>query len=532
MTQGIRLADLVEGLGYEVVRVEVAPSGLDRPVGDPVIFDRLVGTSFAAADVVLAVGVDPRAPEMLDLLAAAGTARAAAVIAKVDDGPGLDAVTAAATRASVALLRVSRDVEWGQLHALARMVTTTGGGGIDGRAPLGDLFALANVIAARANGPVTIEDAQSRVLAYSTGDDEIDEFRRDTILGRRVPESWVKRLQGDGAFQKIWRGEAPVLISYKSTEPGYRDRLVIAIRAAGEVVGSIWIQEGSEPLGDAHVALLEEVAPLAALHLVRHFAGDVERRQEAEMVRAVLAGRVPASSLAHHLDVRANQRVMVLGLSPVCADEVEVAMHLGRLSSVVALFRRTEHLQLAQTTSGATLHIVLVGGDRLEPTLADLAQRVRGSVKVPVKAARAHSSSGLEGIVAARAEVDDVLAATGADPRPEHVAELIDVVGAVSLARWRRAVAVQPDLRAGRIDALVASDRDRDTHYVATLRSFLDHFGDVIAAASALDVHPNTFRYRLRRAVETAELDIDDPVERLMAHLHLTLLDEHPPEHP
>lgn len=539
MAQGTTLADLVEGLGYEVVRVEVAPSGLAVPVGDPVIHDRLAGTSFAAADVVLAVGVDQRAPEMLDLLEAAGRAGAAAVIAKVDEGPGLEALTAAAARASVALLRVSRDVEWGQLHALARMVTTTGRGAAgDDRAPLGDLFALANVIAARAHGPVTIEDAQSRVLAYSTGDDEIDDFRRDTILGRRVPESWVKRLHGDGVFQRIWRGEAPVLISYKSSEPGYRDRLVIAVRAAGEVVGSIWIQEGSEPLGAVHEALLEEVAPLAALHLVRHFAGDVERRQEAEMVRAVLTGRVPASSLAHHLDVRAQQRVVVLGLSPAGVDEVEAAMHLGRLSSVVALFRRTEHLQLAQTTSGSVLHVVLVGGDRLEPTVVDLVQRARSSVKVPVKAALARSTSGLDGLVAARAEVDDVLAACAApgagdgESRAAPVAELVDVFGAVSLARWRRAAAGQPELRVGRVELLVASDRDRDTQYVATLRGFLDHFGDVIAAAAALDVHPNTFRYRLRRALETAGLDLDDPVERLMAHLHLTLLDGPGPSAP
>lgn len=536
MSQGTTLADLVEGLGYEVVRVEVAPSGLEVPVGDPVIHDRLAGTGFAAGDVVLAVGVDQRAPEMLDLLEAAGAARVAAVIVKVDEGSGLDVLTAAASRASVALLRVSRDVEWGQLHALARMVTTTGRGvGGDDRAPLGDLFALANVIAARAHGPVTIEDAQSRVLAYSTGDDEIDEFRRDTILGRRVPEGWVKRLQGDGVFQRIWRGEAPVLISYKTTEPGYRDRLVIAVRAAGEVVGSIWIQEGSEPLGPAHEALLAEVAPLAALHLVRHFAGDVERRQEAEMVRAVLAGRVPASSLAQHLDVRAHQRVAVVGLAPAGVDEVEAAMHLGRLSSVVALFRRTEHLQLAQTTSGSVLHVVLVGGDRLEPTVGDLVQRARSSVKVPVLAALARPAAGLDGLVAARAEVDDVLAACGAPGRPGtdarggSVAELVDVFGAVSLARWRRAAAGHPELRVGRVDLLVASDRDRDTQYVATLRSFLDQFGDVIAAAASLDVHPNTFRYRLRRAVETAGLDLDDPVERLMAHLQLTLLDEQGP---
>lgn len=524
MTQGTTLADLIEGLGYEVVRVEVSPLGLEVPVGDPVIHDRLAGTSFASADVVLAVGVDPRSPEMLDLLAAAGAAGAAAVIAKIDEGVGADAVAAAATQAKVALLRVSRDVEWGQLHALARMVTTTGGAGGEGRPPLGDLFALANVIAVRANGPVTIEDAQSRVLAYSTGDDVIDDYRRDTILGRRVPESWVKRLQSDGVFQRIWRGDSPVRISYKSTEPGYRDRLVVAIRAGGEPIGSIWIQEGSEPLGAMHEALLEEVAPLAALHLVRHFAGDVERRQEAEMVRAVLAGRVPPSSLAQHLAVRAHQRVMVLGLQPVCADEVEATMHLGRLSSVVALFRRTEHLQLAQTTTGSTMHVVLVGGDRLDPTVDDLVQRSRSSVKVPVKAALARSANGLDGLVAVRAEVDDVLAACVADEG--RVAELADVLGAVALERWRRVAAGQPELRVGRVDALVVSDSDRDTQYVATLRSFLDHFGDVIAAAAALDVHPNTFRYRLRRAVETAGLDLDDPVERLMAHLHLTLLDE------
>ena len=98
------------------------------------------------------------------------------------------------------------------------------------------------------------------------------------------------------------------------------------------------------------------------------------------------------------------------------------------------------------------------------------------------------------------------------------------MLGAVSLVRWRRAAA-QPGLRAGRIDILVDSDRDRDTHYVATLGAFLDRFGDVIAASADLGVHPNTFRYRLRRALDTAGIDIDDPVERLMAHLQLRLLD-------
>ena len=522
MQREVTLAGLIEGLGYEVIRVEVAPGGLDVAVGDPVIHDRLAGTSLTAADVVLAVGVDPRGPELLDLLDTAGRAGAAAVIAKLVDGPELDAVTAAAKRANVALLRLSRDVEWGQFHALARMVTATSGTHRDGEIPLGDLFALANAIAVRAGGSVTIEDAQSRVLAYSTGDDEIDEYRRDTILGRRVPESWVRRLQSDGVFQRIWRGDGPVRISYSASEPDYRDRLVIAVRAGGEAVGSIWIQEGAEPLGEEHERLLREVAPLAALHLARHLAGDLERRQEAELLKAVLAGRVPPSSLSGHIAVRPGQCVAVLGLRPVCADVVESTMHLGRLSSVISLFRRSEQLQLVQTRSSDTLHAVVAAGDRLDAILHELSDRARKGVSVPVKVAVSRSMSGLESIVEARQLVDDVLGVC--DAKPGTITQFADVLGAVSLVRWRRAAA-QPGLRAGRIDILVDSDRDRDTHYVATLGAFLDRFGDVIAASADLGVHPNTFRYRLRRALDTAGIDIDDPVERLMAHLQLRLLD-------
>lgn len=220
MDRAVTLAGLIEGLGYEVIRVEVAPRGLDVAVGDPMIHDRLTGTSLSAGDVVLAVGVDQRGPELLDLLDAAGRAGAAAVIAKLVDGPELVTVTAAATRADVALLRLSRDVEWGQFHALARMVTATSGAHRHGEIPLGDLFALANAIAVRAHGSVTIEDAQSRVLAYSTGDDEIDEYRRDTILGRRVPESWVRRLQSDGVFQRIWPGRRPRSYLLFAERPG------------------------------------------------------------------------------------------------------------------------------------------------------------------------------------------------------------------------------------------------------------------------------------------------------------------------
>lgn len=522
MSDGATLGDLVSGLGYELVRVVVAPRGLDVGVGDPIIHDRLTGTRLAAGDVVLAVGLDPASGEMAGVLREAAACNAAAVIAKfADDVPV--ALRDDAVAAGVALVRAARDVEWGQLHALARMVTSTASTHDDTDPLLGDLFGLANAIAARTGGPVTIEDAQSRVLAYSTGSEAIDDYRRDTILGRRVPEEWIRRLQQDGAFKRIWHSHAPVRISYAATEPSYRDRLVMPVRAGTEVVGTIWVQEGGQPLDDLTERTLMEVAPLAALHLVRHFAGDVERRQESAVLGAVLAGRAPAGALGDVLVHRRGHIVTVLALRALVAEPAEAAMHLARVSSVVALYRRTERAPIAATVTGDTMYVAISApDDRTDAVVKELLERARTSVRAPLAAAVARAEGGLDGLAAARREADAVLKVrSSTEGRP---AVLDDVLGAVTLDRWRDAARGRPELVRGRIDALVGSDRTRE-QYAATLRAYLDHLGDVTAASAHLGVHPNTFRYRLKRAVETAGLDLADPVERLVAHLQLHLLD-------
>jgi DNA-binding PucR family transcriptional regulator len=53
--------------------------------------------------------------------------------------------------------------------------------------------------------------------------------------------------------------------------------------------------------------------------------------------------------------------------------------------------------------------------------------------------------------------------------------------------------------------------------------AYLDAFGDVRSAAKLLHVHPNTLRYRVRRAAEVTGIDLDDPLQRLFAQLQLRL---------
>ncbi len=76
----------------------------------------------------------------------------------------------------------------------------------------------------------------------------------------------------------------------------------------------------------------------------------------------------------------------------------------------------------------------------------------------------------------------------------------------------------------GPVARLLHYDGAHRTQLVETLRAWLDAFGDVNAASAAVHVHPNTFRYRLRRIAEVGGLDLDDADTRFAAMLQLRLL--------
>jgi DNA-binding PucR family transcriptional regulator len=86
-------------------------------------------------------------------------------------------------------------------------------------------------------------------------------------------------------------------------------------------------------------------------------------------------------------------------------------------------------------------------------------------------------------------------------------------------------VAKNPDLVRGPIEAIAAHDAAKGTLYLETLKEYLAAFGDVPAAAARLDVHPNTFRYRLRRLIEMFGVDLEDPDTRLLLDLQLRLIE-------
>jgi DNA-binding PucR family transcriptional regulator len=158
-------------------------------------------------------------------------------------------------------------------------------------------------------------------------------------------------------------------------------------------------------------------------------------------------------------------------------------------------------------------------GLRFATDAARYARRITGLDMLASVASIAPAPSDM---AAARREADSALRVLRSGMVERSVVAYADVRSQVTLLDLVDLVRDREDLRQGKVQALV--DADRSHALVATLAAYLDCFGDVRAAAERLGIHPNTFRYRLRRLQDQVGLDLADPSERIVAALQLRAL--------
>lgn len=529
------LAGLLDALGSGVIDVLTASHGLDTAVGEPVVFDAVAGMTIANGDVVLAVGVDPESAQAFDVVEATRQAGGVAVVFQAEVPPA--SLVRAGESAGVVLLAVPLGTAWGQLFTLLR--TARGArapsevGHRDGTPQVGDLFSLANAIASIVGGATTIEDLQSNVLAYSNLGHPIDKPRQDTILGRRVPHDWSAALVEAGVFRELYRTDDVVRIptlTRAGDDPEqaveYRPRLAITVRAGGEALGSIWVMEGPGALPEPAEDGLRAAAQIAAMHLLHHRAStDMERLRRTELLRTLLEGDRPGQAIAA-LRMFGKTPLAVLAFEPAFVDEDEPELELERLVDLLTLqakvFRRHAHA----VWIGSAVYVVLRTSDvadrtRLRSLAEDLRRRTERSTKRGIKLGIGSAVDDPRELHRSRAEADQVL--TVLRRNGENIGDVDELRGAIALARLEELMADEPLLRAGKVAALVEHDAKHHTSHVTTLLAYLDSFGDVVAAAASINIHRNTFRYRLGRIAELSGIDLGNPDERLITHLQLRL---------
>jgi DNA-binding PucR family transcriptional regulator len=444
--------------------------------------------------------------------------------------PGVvDELRAAADDEGIALLLVRPQARWDQLASLIREVVdgTALAAGL-GADAAGDLFVLAQTVAVLTAGSVSIEDAGNRVLAYSRSDDEIDELRRLSILGWEGPEPYMALLREWGVYRRLRTGEEVVHVEERP-ELGIRRRLAVGIRAGAQHLGTIWVQEGRQPFAEGAERALLGAARIAAVRLLRR-RGSPGVRPPEELVADLLEGEASADLVAGRLGLDPVTPVIVVAFAAAVTERDRTAYELARLEvrdvvSVHATYHRSGALV---GMVGTRVYAVLpdVRPDRVDPVVTALATQVVGVLRnragVRAQAGIGSPVPALGQVIESRREADRVLDVLARDTGRD-VAAFGDLRAEVLLGETLAVLEANPRLRDPAVAALVAHDAERGTTLASSLLAYLDAFGDVAAAAAELHVHPNTLRYRLRRACAISGIDLDDPRRRLFTHLQLLL---------
>jgi len=130
----------------------------------------------------------------------------------------------------------------------------------------------------------------------------------------------------------------------------------------------------------------------------------------------------------------------------------------------------------------------------------------------------------LREVAGARREAERVLEVLRSGRVPQTLATIEDVRSHVVLLELKELTLQHPSLMRGKLTRIIEHDAQHGTQYTLTLRAYLDAMGDVVGAAAGISVHPNTFRYRLRRLGELFDIDLRNAEERLVLELQLRLL--------
>jgi sugar diacid utilization regulator len=295
------------------------------------------------------------------------------------------------------------------------------------------------------------------------------------------------------------------------------------VRAGGEVLGSVWVAEADRPFDDAAVEALRGAARIAALHLLHHrAAGDLDRQRRAEVVRALLDGTDVSPQQVRSLGLPADVPLTVVAVAPDLAGAGEPEVAMERLVSLITLYAEVYRHRANAVALERVVYVVVPGDrERLVGFAHELVARSQAAIRVSVSAGNGSPATGLGEVHVSRREADDALRVLPRLSSESPVVHVDDVRGQIALQRLEDHATRDPQLRAGKLERLVEHDRLHGSHHVATLLAYLDHFGDVPAAAASLNIHRNTFRYRLGRLVEASGIDLQDADERLITHLQL-----------
>lgn len=513
---GASIGDLLAVVGQSGLRLMSSDAGRTLSVTRTVLRDPCVEPAETVGGLLLTPGLRLGGDEARQLVTLAARRGFSALVVKSYGDP-VSTLARAADTAGVALLLLPDDAEWLHVDSLLNtaLATATHVGRSLSRLAVGDLFALAGAIAGIVGGATAIEDAARRVLAYShIPGQPIDDERQQGILGRQVPDLPCN----DEQYRQLYSARGVVRFA---ASPPALPRLAVAVRAGADLLGSIWVIDPEGRLGEAAEDALRGGASIAALHLLhaRSFA-DLARQQRGEFVRQLLENQGHPDGAARALGLETSRPLAVLAFAPVALRLDESGPTAGHLLDMVTLHCEARVGHAGLVLIGGTLFVLVAGPHLHRPeALPQLATEVvtaaRSSMRVRLLAGIGPTVDDLAGVSDAGDEAARVIALLRDRPDLGPVATSERVSDQLVLTRLRARLNGDQRLVSCRARSVAAYEESRGGQYRQLLLTFFNAMGNVGLTATRLSLHPNTVRYRLRRATELFDLDLADPEQVL-----------------
>lgn len=381
-----------------------------------------------------------------------------------------------------------------------------------------------DVVSEVLNCPITVEDANHHLLAYSKHDEKTDPARISTIIRRKVPENVINMLWKNNIIPTLLSSKRPLRIK-EISEVGLGNRIAISIRKNEEILGFIWVLDQKQNIDDQDLDYLVEASKVAK-NLLLKIQTKINKKQkdQQEIFRMLLNG--------HFMDERkAIMQFEQLGIRPPSTYSIIIFRFQNWISDsfhkqLIYVMETIQKLNIIFYQIEDHDFIILVASKTKQPTieLQDYIETFVYKMKERFQIDGLQYGFGsiyhnLQFIHACFSEAEAVLELKGIFPN-----ELLNVYGYHQLGLFKHIKSIAPSYQKPEpIIILEDYDRKNNSELLVTLESYLDHDLNISETAKHLHIHINTLNYRLKRMAEIAQINFKDFNEKAELYLSLKL---------
>jgi DNA-binding PucR family transcriptional regulator len=377
--------------------------------------------------------------------------------------------------------------------------------------------------------PITIEDANHRLIAYSAHDDYTDPARTATIISRRVPEKVINSLWKQGVIQTLLSSKEPVRVETIS-DVGLGNRVAVSIWKNNEVIGFIWALETDRILSKDDMELLKQAAKAAKNKVLQLYMRKNKKEERVqEFFWKLLTGHITANE-----EIKENFAMMQIPTAPLFsvlifrfANEITKEME----KQISYILQTTQQIQVLLHTIDRHDFILLAAPKstahpihEFNKFMISFATKMNERFHVnSIKSSFGGVYETYEHIEKSYKEALAVLAMKEKFPTETAAIYSYQQLGIYQffdllLEKKRQGELINSSLR-----KLQAYDEKHHTNLVETFEVFFDHDSNVNETAKALNIHTNTLSYRLKRIAEIGEIDLTDINQKLKLYIDIKL---------